>query len=80
MTHTDAHTLDKTELDARRIVSLWKIATEDVHRLVLDALAIPQPAKTPVEYAKNALANLKDDEWQEVCDWLAENHWLPPGN
>jgi len=47
--------------------------------MFLRELNIPFPAHNPVESAKHALINLTDLEWQEVCDWLAECHWMPPG-
>jgi hypothetical protein len=68
------------EQNADRIIGLWNISNDTVHRLVLNELAIPWPANDPVESALNALKNLTQLEWQAVCDWLAENHWLPPEN
>lgn len=61
------------------LVLLWDSAGKESRLELLRHAAIPFPANNPVESAKMALLNLKDEEWQEVCDWLAENHWLPPG-
>ena len=61
------------------LLQLWKEAGKNNQLAFLRSIAIPFPANNPVESAKQALLNLKDAEWQEVCDWLAENHWLPPG-
>jgi hypothetical protein len=58
---------------------LWNHANEETRLDFLRHLAIPFPAHSPVESAKQALLNLTEVEWQEVCDWLSENHWLPPG-
>lgn len=61
------------------LLMLWNAADEDARLSLLRDLAIPFPANSPVEYAKNALANLTEPEWREVYDWLGEMHWMPPG-
>lgn len=58
---------------------LWRDTPEEDRLLFLRELAIPFPANSPVESAKQALLNLMEDELQEVLDWMSENHWLPPG-
>jgi hypothetical protein len=58
---------------------LWRSANEESRLFFLRELAIPFPANSPVESAKQALLNLMEDELQEVLDWMSENHWLPPG-
>lgn len=57
----------------------WRAADDDARLTFLRELAIPFPAHSPVESAKQALLNLMEDELQEVLDWMSENHWLPPG-
>ncbi len=61
------------------LMQAWNEHSKSARLEFLRDLAIPFPANNPVESAKQALLNLNGDEWQEVCDWLAENHWLPPG-
>jgi hypothetical protein len=58
----------------------WNHAPEEDRLELLRDLAIPFPAHDPIEVAKNVLLNLTQEEWQEVLDWLSENHWLPPGS
>ena len=60
------------------LLLLWREADEDTRLMFLRELAIPFPAHNPIESAKQALLNLTDSEWLEVCDWLSEIHWLPP--
>lgn len=55
-------------------LTAWREA-DDATRL--DFLRELVPAQRPVECAQQALLNLTDLEWVEVCDWLTENHWLP---
>ena len=62
------------------LLSSWDMASEENRLELLRHLAIPFPAHNPVESAKQALLNLTDTEWNEVRDWLGENHWLPPGH
>ena len=64
---------------ASRLLAFWKMSSDTAHRLFLLQLGVPFMAHTPVEWAKNALTNLHEDELQEVLDWMSENHWLPPG-
>jgi hypothetical protein len=61
------------------LLILWRSMDEEHRLLFLRELAIPFPANSPVESAKQALLNLMEDELQEVLDWMSENHWLPPG-
>ena len=63
----------------KALMMLWKAASENDRMAFLRELAIPFPANTPLETAQQALLNLNDLEWQELYDWLGENHWLPPG-
>lgn len=65
--------------DHTRLLSLWQFTAENDRLEFLRAIGVPFPAKTPVDCAKSALLNLTDLEWQDVCDWLSENHWMPPG-
>ena len=65
--------------DCTRLLSLWNFMPEGDRLEFLRAIGSPFPASTPVDSAKMALLNLTDLEWQEVQDWLGENHWLPPG-
>lgn len=67
------------ERACQQLLALWSIASENAQLLFLRELQIPFPANDPIESAKHALINLSSMEWQEVCDWLAECHWLPPG-
>ncbi len=60
--------------------SAWDMSSEEDRLDVLRNAAIPFIEKSPIAFAKQALLNLTQDEWQDVCDWLSENHWLPPGN
>jgi len=59
------------------LLLLWRSSNEDTRITFLRELAIPFPANEPVESAKQALLNLTDLEWIEVCDWLQEINWLP---
>jgi hypothetical protein len=59
------------------LLMLWNAADEEARLALFRELAIPYPAPSPVDSAKQALLNLTDAEWQEVADWLEENHWLP---
>lgn len=70
---------DQDDRDSSRLLSLWKYSSETAHRLFLLQLGYPYEATTPVEFAKNALTNLHEDELQDVLDWMSEQHWLPPG-
>lgn len=60
------------------LLTAWRNADDATRLDFLRELAIPFPAQRPVECAQQALLNLTDLEWVEVCDWLMENHWLPP--
>lgn len=63
---------------ASRKRGYWtKYMSIDTRITFLRELAIPFPANEPVESAKQALLNLTDLEWIEVCDWLQEINWLP---
>ena len=64
---------------ASRLLAFWKMSSDTAHRLFLLQLGVPFMVHTPVEWAKNALTNLHEDELHEVLDWMSENHWLPPG-
>jgi len=66
-------------LQTLQLLLLWRDTPEEDRLLFLRELAIPYPAHSPVESAKQALLNLMEDELQEVLDWMSENHWLPPG-
>jgi len=70
---------DRDDHDTDRLLSTWRYSSDNARLLFLRELAIPFPANDPIQSAKNALANLTQLEWQDVCDWLSENHWLPPG-
>lgn len=70
---------DPDDHAASRLLSFWRYATESAQLLFLLKLGYPFVAETLVEWAKNALTNLHEDELQEVLDWMSENHWLPPG-
>jgi len=61
------------------LLQFWNAASENTRLDFLRELAIPFPANSPVESAKQALLNLTDLEWQVIWDWMGENHWLPPG-
>jgi hypothetical protein len=71
--------LPSDERACQQLLALWNIASENAQLLFLRELQIPFTANHPVDSAKQALLNLSDLEWIEVCDWLAECHWLPPG-
>ena len=61
------------------LLILWRESDDDTRLTFLRELAIPFPANSPIESAKQALLNLMEDELEEILDWMAENHWLPPG-
>ncbi len=71
--------LDTEIRDADRLTTLWRYSSDTAHRLFLINIAYPFDSTSPVEFAKNALTNLQDYEFQQVMDWMAEQHWLPPG-
>ncbi len=58
------------------LLILWRDLPEEDRLLFLRELAIPFPANSPIESAKQALLNLTDIELQDVLDWMSENHWL----
>ena len=63
--------------DHTRLLSFWEYMPENERLEFLRAICVPFPGKDPIECAKSALLHLTDLEWQEVLDWLEENHWLP---
>lgn len=71
--------IDSEDRAFKQLLALWSMASPNSKLLFLRELKIPFPAHCPVETAKQALLNLSDLEWKEVCDWLAECHWLPTG-